>query len=1230
MRYVKWGKEMKIRQNQISQDIKQNIYSKIVKSMIAVMLSAFLSFTLMTPAYGQSSDEGRKTVKAGFFQLSGYHEMDAGGVSSGYGYDFLKKIQIYNNWNYEFTGYEKSWGDMLDMLDQGKIDLVTFAQKTPERQGKYDFSDSPIGTGCFILTAKMGDDRFAIGDVSAYHEKRIGITMGTTHEDILNTFAKENGFSYTPVYYSRQEDMARDLFAGENIDLYISSSLRTIDGEMILEEMNPQEFYVIVKKGNTELLNEINDAIDQLDIDEPGWRLTLKNKYFGTNAGKNVALDKKEREYLAEQKEKDKVLSVVSNPDLAPYSYYEDGKAKGIVPEIFREIAARTGLQYEFIPMDNYEKYNEYVRAKKADIDLTCFYDYGLADYHHVNLSKAYLSTTLAMLTKNTFNGKVQKIAAVEGETYNTSYSEALLERNGAVIYSTHQECIEAVKKGNVDATYLYTYTAQKAVKEDVKNSLSYSIMPEYTVDLAIGVNEDSDYRLLQIIDEGIKSVKGNYAIHVIEDDLAQITEQDTLLAFFYDYPAQTLLAMGIVLCFGFFVILYVVKYIAERKQIQQAMELSRFMGYVCEVNEMVMEVDLQNHTCVRHNMENGVLTSQNVSYDPEIYKSTLWQEDIADLLEEADTSDLWKIFKNNGKGRYFEARSQKSDNGAFYWYAYTIRVIPKDKKHPDNFIVFKKNIDDVKQKEEKSRQVLEDALETARSASMAKGQFLSRMSHEIRTPLNAVIGYMNIAKDSEKDPQKMMHCIENSDAAAKHLLSIINDVLDISSIESGKMKIACEDFDLKKQLTTISTLFYNQANKKKANFEVRLHEITDEWVIGDSLRVNQILMNLLSNAVKFTPEGGTITLSVSQMKTEDTRVFMKFEVSDTGIGMSEEYQKKLFQPFEQESARTAQKYGGSGLGLSITYNLVQMMGGSIDVKSQLEKGTTFVVLLHFNRSKKNVESEMVQRDYSHVRVLLVDDDEGSCEYMKALLKRCKVKCDVVCDGASAVRKIKLRMGTDYKYDFCIMDWQMPGSNGIATAKRIHEECTQDIPIIIATAYDVVSLETEAKNAGIDRVISKPLFQSTMFDLLVSTYGKYEPVEEVQDKMLDLEGLRVLLAEDNPMNMEIAVDILEKVGIQVDQVTDGRQAVDRFTGEKPGTYDVILMDVQMPVLDGYAATGEIRKSSHEEAKTIPIIAMTANAFAEDVTAALASGMNGHIAKPIDYDKLFQVLGKYRK
>ena len=527
-------------------------------------------------------------------------------------------------------------------------------------------------------------------------------------------------------------------------------------------------------------------------------------------------------------------------------------------------------------------------------------------------------------------------------------------------------------------------------------------------------------------------------------------------------------------------------------------------------------------------------------------------------------------------------------------------------------------------------------SVEREKVANAAKSSFLSRMSHEIRTPLNAVIGYNTIARGELTEAKseeayrqaemKVMDCLIKSDVASKHLLSVINDVLDMSAIESGKIKLAHERFNFKDLMISLSTVFYSQARTKNVSFEVLFDTLTEEWFVGDQMRVNQILTNLLSNAIKFTPEGGSVVLKICQPDTVNDKAHIHFDVTDTGIGMEQEYLKHLWTPFEQADSSISRRFGGTGLGLSITKNLVDLMGGSITVQSTVGKGTAFGVDLYFERTEQPAGEKVY--DFSKVNALVVDDDPKTCDYIRLLFNRCGARCSVVTSGEDALKAASAAMEKGESYSLYLMDWQMPEMNGIETVHRLRDIVGDDMPMVVLSAYDFSEVADEAREAGVTKYITKPLFQSTLFDLLADVSGAARPGRAAVGKKVDFAGARVLLAEDNQMNMEIAKRILEANGLEVESAWNGREALEKFTASPPGTYKAILMDVHMPEMNGHDASRAIRGSSHPEAATIPIIAMTADVFAEDVAEARACGMNAHIGKPIVVDTLLETLARY--
>lgn len=527
---------------------------------------------------------------------------------------------------------------------------------------------------------------------------------------------------------------------------------------------------------------------------------------------------------------------------------------------------------------------------------------------------------------------------------------------------------------------------------------------------------------------------------------------------------------------------------------------------------------------------------------------------------------------------------------------------------------------------EKKHHEELAEAYQMAQQANRAKTIFLNNMSHDIRTPMNAIIGYTTLTTKHIDNTDAVRDYLGKITQSSNHLLSLINDVLDMSRIESGRVNISESEESLSEILHSLRDIVQADVNAKQLRFFIDTVDLSDENIFCDKLRLNQVLLNILSNAIKYTPPGGTVAMRITEKKSDKSdRAVYEFCVKDDGIGMSEEFAKTVFDPFTRESTTTVSGIQGTGLGMAITKNIVDMMGGTIVCHSTEHVGTEFTVTLEFKLQTEHKEIEVVP-DFEGCRGLVVDDDMNSCQSISAMLRQVGMRSEWCMYGKEAVARTDEAIRIGDHFQVYIIDWQMADMNGVETARRIRKLVGEDAPIIILTAYDWSDIEEEARAAGVTDFASKPLFPSDLRRVLMRACGSDDRSKVPADESaVDFTGRKILLVEDNELNQEIATEILKEAGFVVDTAENGQIACDTLFAKPAGSYDLVLMDVQMPVMDGYEATRTIRAFQDKGIADIPIIAMTANAFTEDQQKATEAGMNGYAAKPIDIPKLFETL-----
>lgn len=607
--------------------------------------------------------------------------------------------------------------------------------------------------------------------------------------------------------------------------------------------------------------------------------------------------------------------------------------------------------------------------------------------------------------------------------------------------------------------------------------------------------------------------------------------------------------------------------------------------------------------------------------------------DDREEYLKKMDYGNLMETLDEEHPLLVVEYRRIKEEvDGSFSddgWVRATVILAESEDGKPKTALYTALDVTDSKQKEEKEHQVLREACEAATRANASKSEFLSRMSHDIRTPMNAIIGMTAIAGTHLNERERVADCLNKITVSSKHLLSLINEVLDMSKIESGKIDLEEEEFRLPALIQNLLTIIRPSVLEKNHDLRIHIGGVEHEDVIGDVMRLQQVFVNILGNAVKYTPAGGKLEVEIAEKPSKLSGYgCYEFIFRDNGIGMSEEYQKKIFEPFSRAEDSRVSKIEGTGLGMAIAMNIIHMMNGTITVESELGKGSQFIVTVFLKQ--QNTAAPDVEQ-FVNLPVLVADDDRDSCEAACQILDELGMKSRWVLNGREAVKCVKDVHEAEEDFFAVILDWQMPDMDGITTAKEIRKQVGPDVPIIILSAYDWSKVEEEAREAGVDGFISKPLFRSKLvylFKQLTGGEGKGEQEKSEASTERDFTGRRVLLAEDNELNREIAEEVIGSTGVIVESVENGSLAVERFEEAEDGYYDLIFMDIQMPVMNGYEAAKAIRGSVKKDGKRIPIIAMTANAFADDIMDSRRAGMNEHIAKPLDFDRLIECMNQW--
>ena len=1073
-----------------------------------LMIACFVCFFTIS-AFAAYDPGERETVKVGFFAMDGYHMIDAEGNKSGYGYDLLRLMARYWDVDYEYVGYDKSWQEMLNMLEDGEIDMLTSARRTTEREEKFDFS-RPIGKNECMLTVRSDNTSVILYDYSTYDGLKVGFLNSDADKKDFDHFAEEKGFTYKEVYFNQISDMETALQSG-SVDALVSSSMRATSGERVIETFEGKKVYSIVKKGNTKLLDEINYAIEQVNDAEGDWATGLFNRYYTTDEIRKLDFTDKEKEIISQYSSKDKPLRALCDPERRPYSFVEDGEMKGILPDYFRKLAEYTGISYEFVICDSGEDYAA-IKQNEDLYDLLIDNPVGdekLVEERHLGVTAPYMNVISAKLSRRDFTGEIRKVATIAPGA-SVGIEDYYVPDAEKIIYPSRQDAMQAVKDGKADAAFVYYYVAQEFVHDDTSGMMICTLLNHPSFQCNIVVTQEINRALAGILTKAIYSMPDKTIEDIASGYTSYKAADITLRTLVQLHPDIAMVIISIVVLTMIVLALLsasvhsknnklkdaVIKEKADQEKIKQALDSANLryeiIAAISKSYCSIYRIDIkEDHFEEIYNEEEQThrITGNEGCASEGLYRicDTLVAPEYRELVRSfMDVSTLADRLKDE---EYIYTEYRMCDGN---WHCLRFIVKKRDESgNVANVLCTIRSISDTKKREEN----LYFEAEAAKREAEVKTRFLATMSHDIRTPLNGVIGMIKLADQCADDKDTQQKFRDKALEALNYLVSLVNDVLDMNKLQSGELKLCDMSFNIVEALCELNKIYDRKANENGIRYVVDWNkaDIKHPIVLGNPMYLGRIMSGIADNAIKFSPSDSTITVWVEESEPKDGVVEFTFSCEDQGIGMSKEFLKHAFDMFSQENKSSRSEYEGTGLGLAIAKMLAERMGGSIELQSEQGVGTTAIIKLPFKISDRE---------------------------------------------------------------------------------------------------------------DVDMFKGKP--------------------ENIVNKV-SVEGVRALVAEDNELNREIAKCMLESHGIEVTCAVDGQDAVEVFERSESGYFGVIYMDIMMPRLNGLDAARTIRNLKRPDAWSIPIIALSANSFAEDVIKSKMAGINMHLSKPLDDKKMIAAL-----
>ncbi len=1196
--------------------------------LLAVMLIPIQAFAV---------ENDPEVIRVGYYENEVFQEGAGDGlVKTGYAYEYYRKISEYTGWKYEYV--YGGFSELYQMLLDGKIDLLAGLAYRDDREGLIGYPDAAMGSESYYLV-RHDTDTDITQDTDTLNGRKIGV-LDSAMISTLNTFLQEHAIQAEVTVFPDYTGLF-GAFDSHEVDILVAESDGAYgrDHAVPLLVFGSTDYYLCVSIQRPDLLSSLNEAQSRLAEEEPNFLYSLSAKYYPASITAR-AFSEAELEWISSHD----TLHIGYLENYLPYSDTDkQGQVIGLIKDYIPDLLEGLGIGDLNVTYTGYEKYDDMIAAMNAgEIDTAFPVGGGLyySEVNGINQSHAVASASSELVYHGEFSEeKLQTFAVNENNRMQYYYVRTNYPDAEITLYPSIEDCLEAVLSGEVGVTTLNGLRANDILRNSKYEGLSMQ-QAARSDDRCFGV-EIGNEGLLKLLNRGITILGSDYA--------QNISYRYTSGLYTYGFvdmlrDHMTLFASAILAVIALIIFLLVRDSRRNRTRLKEKELLLEQQALQKQQDQMItamasdyrsvyyVDLDKDEAICYRDDPRFSEAPALGASFpflrdftafaynhvaEPyrEDYLAFIQPENIRAALATQQIIAYRFLELNDGKESYAMLRMAGVRH-------------PEDR---DDHIVHAigvgfSDIDEDMRKSLTQQQALRDALDTAEQANRAKTAFLSNMSHEIRTPMNAIIGLNNIAMNDPTASDKVKEYLEKIGASARHLLGIINDILDMSRIESGRMVIKKEEFSFSKNLEQVNNMIGGQCRDKGIHYECRIIGKIDDYYIGDAMKLKQVMLNILGNAVKFTPEGGKVTFLIEEGHRFDDMATLHLTFKDTGIGMSKEYIPHIFEAFSQEDSSSTSKYGSTGLGMPITKSIVELMNGTIEVESEKGAGTTFTVTVTLEESGRKdtlaADGDLNPHDMS---VLVIDDDRIALEHAEVILGQIGISCETAESGWEGIDKVRLRHGRQEEYDLILVDWKMPELDGVETTRQIRQIVGNDTPIIILTSFNWDDVADEARAAGVDTFVAKPLFAGSVMDEFREAFRRKN--EALAKKTADLKGRRILLAEDVQVNAEIMMMVLGMREMEVDHAENGQEAVNLFASHDAGYYSAILMDMRMPIMDGLEATKVIRAMEREDAKSIPIIALTANAFDEDVQRSLQAGLDAHLSKPVEPEILFGTLEK---